>query len=205
MALMVDGIIATGETAFRPGRQIHGDSTQSSIDSTQSGASPIDAFDLEVCAYSDMFIHKVLTPIQESDNECIGDANNSQVSALQQPATPTPSTAAITSTYASQERKRKRTTGSSAIFALSSAIDSVAGAFTSSAQDLAGFQPSPVRKKAAIKLVEDMEELSDTEVVDVVEMFRENTGIADAYLSLRKKTTRTAYLNKALEKYINKN
>lgn len=66
-------------------------------------------------------------------------------------------------------------------------------------------QPSPLRKRAAIKVVEDTEELSDSEMVDVVEMFRERTGVADAYLSIRKKSTRTAYLNKALQKYINKN
>lgn len=66
-------------------------------------------------------------------------------------------------------------------------------------------QPSPLRKRAAIKVVEDTEELSDLEMVDVVEMFRERTGVADAYLSIRKKSTRTAYLNKALQKYINKN
>lgn len=66
-------------------------------------------------------------------------------------------------------------------------------------------QPSPLRKRAAIKVVEDTEELSDSDMVDVVEMFRERTGVADAYLSIRKKSTRTAYLNKALQKYINKN
>lgn len=71
-------------------------------------------------------------------------------------------------------------------------------------QESAGIQPSPLRKKAAIKAVEDTEELSDTEMVDVVEMFRENTGVADSYLAIRKKSTRTAYLNKALQKYINK-
>lgn len=66
-------------------------------------------------------------------------------------------------------------------------------------------QPSPLRKKAAIKVVEDTEDLSDMEMVEVVEMFRESTGTADAYLSIRKQSTRTAYLNRALQKYINNN
>lgn len=121
------------------------------------------------------------------------------------PTTPArPNTATATSAPATQDRVRKRQSGTSAIFALSSSIDSVADAFTASMQESAGIQPSPLRKKAAIKVVEDTEELSDTEMVDVVEMFRENTGVADSYLAIRKKSTRTAYLNKALQKYINK-
>lgn len=62
----------------------------------------------------------------------------------------------------------------------------------------AGIQPSPVRRKAAIKAIEETEGLSDEDMIDVADMIENDTKIADMYLAFGKKSTRTAYLARRL-------
>lgn len=99
--------------------------------------------------------------------------------------------------------KRGRPSGAAAIFALSESIDSVITTFNATAEGTtsAVALTSPQRKTAAIRAVEHDEELSDHEMVDVADLIRERTDIADTYLALTKKSTRTAYLQKQLAKY----
>ena len=108
---------------------------------------------------------------------------------------------AITSSKSSRKGQKS---GPAAIFALSESIESVASVIsnptlgTSSQMQLT----SPQRKTAAIRAIEENENLEDEEMIDVVDMIREKTDIADMYLALTKTSTRSAYLRKQIDKHL---
>lgn len=56
------------------------------------------------------------------------------------------------------------------------------------------------RMASAMEIVEEEEGLSDNEYVSVVEMFRSDPSVADAYLFCKRASARTLYLRKMLDR-----
>jgi hypothetical protein len=59
--------------------------------------------------------------------------------------------------------------------------------------------PSPERRRAAIKLLEEDDTLSDNDFCHALQLFRKNTSTADTFLAISKKARRTAYIQLELE------
>lgn len=59
------------------------------------------------------------------------------------------------------KKQSPRPSGTSAILSLGASIESVSDAFLTTSSMPAGIQPSPIRRKAAIKAIEETEGLSD--------------------------------------------
>ncbi|KAH8102343.1 hypothetical protein DFH11DRAFT_1779430 [Phellopilus nigrolimitatus] len=131
-------------------------------------------------------LDEVLHPDLRDPEKNMSDNDEEVPMVLKRPAESTPEP--------QPKKKKGRQSGTTAIFSLSSSIESAVDAFNSSSEGPASqaILSSPQRKSAAIRAVEESEELSDNEMT---------TDIADAYLALGKKSTRTVYLNRALAKY----
>lgn len=114
------------------------------------------------------------------------------------PATPSPQPIKQEETASSNiKKKRTRDTGLNALYTVSASLESVAGAYTDGPKVEASFA-TPQRMKAAIAAVEEDEGLSDNELMEVAELFRRNTSIADAYMAFSKPAARTTYLQRHL-------
>ncbi len=101
-----------------------------------------------------------------------------------------------------KRKSRSQATGSSAMLALSESLDAVTEAFKDSTDMPAGgILTTPQRRTAAIQAVEEDEDLSDEEMLDAVELFREKPDVADAYMAIKKSSLRTAYLKRTLVRY----
>ena len=102
------------------------------------------------------------------------------------------------------EPKKGRQSGAAAIFALSGSIESMASSFNAAAggSSSQALLTSPQRRTHAIQAIEEDEELSDEEMVNVADLIRRNTDIADTYLALKKPSLRSAYLKKHLDEFI---
>lgn len=84
--------------------------------------------------------------------------------------------------------------GTDAMFSVAGAISSLAESFAEDTIILT----SPQRRKAAIhKLAED-DDLSENEQVQAIRLFSRQTAVADSYLAIKKKTTRTLYIQSEL-------
>jgi hypothetical protein len=64
--------------------------------------------------------------------------------------------------------------------------------------DESGGVASPERRRAAIHCLEEDDDLSETEQVAAVRLFSRKTTIADSYLAIKKKSTRTRYIQSEL-------
>ncbi|OCB87770.1 hypothetical protein A7U60_g5093 [Sanghuangporus baumii] len=210
IAYLVEGIIADGHRAFRPGRNVSSDVTAGSTTTTAvatattmaaaaapstspaaivENANDVTAPPATATATTATRSSSILETIENA--EMSDDESKTPVEPVKQ----------ATESF----KKKGCQSGAAAIFALSESIESVISAINTTSK-ASGSQPSftsPQRKTAAIRTIEEDEGLSDTEMVEVADMIRERTDIADAYLALTKKTTRTAYLRRALDKYTN--
>jgi hypothetical protein len=90
-------------------------------------------------------------------------------------------------------RSHSGRSGTDAMFSVVGAIESLADRFTESSND-PGNLTSPQRRSAAINLLEEDGDLSDNEQVQAIRLFSRRTTIADSYLAIKKKATRTRYI-----------
>ena len=88
--------------------------------------------------------------------------------------------------------------GADALLSVSHAIRSMGDALTIPALG----ETTPQRRAKAIALVEDDEDMSDTEVVQVAKMFRVQPDIADTYVALKSKATRSRYVRLELDGFM---
>lgn len=91
-----------------------------------------------------------------------------------------------------QIRGRKPTAGH-AITEVASSVRDLATAFVGSM----GSTSTPERK-TAIQMLEEDDDLSEDEKIDAIQLFRKDSTIAQSYLSIRKKDTRTRYIQREL-------
>lgn len=78
------------------------------------------------------------------------------------------------------------------MFSMAGAIESLADWFTESSDPAS--LTSPQRRSAAIHLLEEDGDLSDNEEVQAIRLFSRRTAVADSYLAIKKKATRTRYV-----------
>ena len=86
-----------------------------------------------------------------------------------------------------------RGSGTDAMFSVAGAIETLADKF-----DEPGSVTSPERRRAAIHRLEEDDDLSETEQVAAIRLFSHRTTIADSYLAIKKKSTRTRYIQSEL-------
>lgn len=101
-------------------------------------------------------------------------------------------------------RKKSHMSGPDAIFGVARALESISSAFadSSASTSQADFQPSPVRRATATKLVYADDELSENELIQVTKMFRIHTDIADMYQSIPTKAARARYVRSELKDFL---
>ncbi|KAL5536484.1 hypothetical protein ACEPAF_306 [Sanghuangporus sanghuang] len=100
--------------------------------------------------------------------------------------------------------KKGRQSEAAAIFALSGSIESMASSFSAAAGGSSSQVPliSPQHRTHTIQAIEENEELSDEEMVNVADLIWRNTDIADTYLALKKPLLRSVYLKKHLDELV---
>lgn len=84
--------------------------------------------------------------------------------------------------------------GTDAMFSVAGAIETLAESFAKPSGGL----KSPERRKAAIQLLDKDDDLSENEQVQAIRLFSRHTSIADTYLAIQKKGTRTLYIQSEL-------
>jgi hypothetical protein len=72
-------------------------------------------------------------------------------------------------------------------------MDRLAAAFVND-----GPVTSPERKRQAIQMIEEDDDLSENECIRAFRVIRKDTTFADTVLSIRKKETRTRYIQREL-------
>ncbi|PIL29418.1 hypothetical protein GSI_09470 [Ganoderma sinense ZZ0214-1] len=96
--------------------------------------------------------------------------------------------------------KKGRVSDADALLSVSHVICSVGDALTIPALGLM----TPQCKAKAIALVEEDEDMSETEVVQVAKMFRVQPDIADTYVALKSKATQSSYVPSELDDFMNR-
>ncbi|EJD03268.1 uncharacterized protein FOMMEDRAFT_20420 [Fomitiporia mediterranea MF3/22] len=205
MAELVEGIVADGRGAFRPSQN-----TQTSGTPSLQAASSSSLASNKTSSVS--AVPKSLEDISDFESDTGGD--DTQYTETLPTTSSTASKRAVSlEPEVTAIKKRPRTSGANAIISLSESIETVADAvtFASSTRNATAQTPTKTtswipetslqRRTAAIRAIEVDEELSDNDMVDVAEMIREHTSIADTYLALQNKDHRTTYLQKSLARY----
>lgn len=85
---------------------------------------------------------------------------------------------------------RSGRTGTDGMFSLVGAINNLADSFAAGDGALA----SPQHCQAAITLLDENADLSENEQVQAIRLFSRHTAIADSYMSIQNKSTRTRYI-----------
>ncbi|KLO05895.1 hypothetical protein SCHPADRAFT_838762 [Schizopora paradoxa] len=202
LASLVDGIVATGEGAFRPGRE------KSHTPGNVETPTPTEPSPSSPRTTNDEDIHPSLRDTTMSDDEQLELDADPDADADSEPEMSAgkkvhrDASAGNATTKTKSQKRRSRTSGSAAMLALSGSLDAVTEAFKESADTpAAGILTTPQRRTAAIQAIEESEDLSDEEMLDAVELFREKPDVADAYMAIKKKPLRTAYLKRTLSRY----
>lgn len=191
---LVFGTIATGEGAFHPGRDFTPDNP-GELDANASRHSqsvpPEDAADLDgngVSFFYRSIIFLRLIGIFVQNGNVAGPTTPWKVSAShrKRPAED------FEPASSKRIRGRKPTAGH-AMTDVASSVRELATAFVGSASSTA----TPERK-AAIRQLEDDADLSENEQIQAFRLFRKDSTIAQSYLSISKKATRTLYIQSEL-------
>ncbi|KAG1728875.1 uncharacterized protein EDB91DRAFT_1253308 [Suillus paluster] len=178
--ILVKGIIATGENVFCVGMT----TTTKIVDTTLPFNYPADSGE---------------------EHELLDDENDEDVNDLQTPIkwkcsaemTPFGSSRKCQSTGCAIHRSSSgRGSGTDAMFSVAGAIETLADKF-----DESGGLTSPECCSAAIHCLKDDAELSETEQVTAVWLFSRQTAIADSYLTIKKKSTHTCYIQSELAEF----
>ena len=77
---------------------------------------------------------------------------------------------------------------------MASSMDHLAAAFVND-----GPVTSPERKRQAIRVIEDDDDLSENECIHAYQIIHKDTTFADTVLAIRKKETRTHYIQQELD------
>lgn len=89
----------------------------------------------------------------------------------------------------STSRSGNGRSGTDAMFSVAGAIEALADRFADS-----GGATSPQRRRAAINQLEEDADLSENEQVQAIRLFSRQTAVADTYLAIGKRATRTRYI-----------
>ena len=92
----------------------------------------------------------------------------------------------------------KRIRGADTLLSVSQVLRSVGDALIHPVHGLT----TPQRRAKAISIVEEEEDMSDNEVVQVAKMFCAQPDIADTYVALKSKVTRSIYVRSELEDFL---
>lgn len=84
-------------------------------------------------------------------------------------------------------------TAAAGIIDMASSVRELATAFRSS-----GGEGSPARRAAAIKIIEDDDDLSENEQLLIFKVIRKDVSVADLILAMRNKEKRTHYIQSEL-------
>ena len=87
-------------------------------------------------------------------------------------------------------KKRGRVSGPEAVSDVAAALRDVASSFTNTDEA----QTTPKRLTSAIRMVEHDDDLSQYERVQVMRLFRKEMAVADSYLAIEDKETRTMFI-----------
>ncbi len=98
---------------------------------------------------------------------------------------------------ASTKRNRKTTTAAAGLADVACSVRDLATAFSSSRESVVG-ETSPARRAAAIKLIDEDNELSDHEQLQIFKVIRKDVSVADLVLAMRDKGKRTRYIQSEL-------
>lgn len=93
----------------------------------------------------------------------------------------------------SESAKRSKGRKHSSFDSVALSMDRLAAAFTSDDP-----VTSPERKRQAIQLIEEDDDLSENECIRAYQFIRKDTAFADTVLAIRKKETRTRYIQHEL-------
>lgn len=91
------------------------------------------------------------------------------------------------------KRRRSGATGAEGVFSLAGAIGSLAQNFSADTGPT-----SPERRRTAIALLDEDDDLSEHEQVQAIRLFSRRTAIADSYTSIKKKSVRTRYIQQEI-------
>ena len=94
--------------------------------------------------------------------------------------------------------KRKCRSSTDAMFALSEAVDAVAGGLAVEAPEAGDGPSSPDRMTRAIMAVEDAGELDDESILDAISLFQNDAKASTAYLAIKKKDLKMKWLQRQL-------
>ncbi|KAG6807625.1 hypothetical protein H0H92_006890 [Tricholoma furcatifolium] len=179
------GTYATGAGVFRPGRDFTPETEPRASDDEQN-------------------IHPMLR--SSSSNSVLLVERASSLSASTLPVTPSPASAPPISARkreaaeedepGSSKRSRGHGRRQSSGQALSGMASSIAQLASSLVNDTV--VPSPQRKQAAVRIIEDDGDLSEEEQIKVFKIIRRDTSFADTLLAIKKKSTRTHFIQSEL-------
>lgn len=97
-------------------------------------------------------------------------------------------------------KRRRKVTAPAAISDVASSVRDLATAFVASG-DRAGDQTSPQRRAAAVKLIEEDDELSEYEQLKIFKVLRKDVAVADFVLAIKDKGKRTRYIQSELDDF----
>ncbi|KAJ6527228.1 hypothetical protein DFH09DRAFT_1328195 [Mycena vulgaris] len=177
---LVDGIVATGAGAFHPSARV-ASQTQTDTEDSQvpSGGSMGLGSQSQVletppcCSPRRIPARNIMTP---DNDDLIG---SSPIKPCKRGASSSPSTT-----------KKKRPCNADAATSVAAALERVAASL-----NVVG---SPEVCERVIHMMEDDGDFSDNEQAEVMALFAENSGVAKAYVSSRKKATRTTFARRML-------
>ncbi|KAG1719539.1 uncharacterized protein EDB91DRAFT_1065513 [Suillus paluster] len=181
--ILIEGIIATGENVFHVGMT----TTTEIVDTTLPFNYPADSGEEHELLddKNDEDVNDSQTPIKPNNRKCSAEM------------TPFCSSCKCQSTSCAIHRSLSgHGSGTDAMFLVAGAIETLADKF-----DVSGGLTSPERHSAAIHCLKDDTELSKTEQVAAVQLFSHQTAIADSYLAIKKKSTRTCYIQSELAEF----
>jgi len=178
--ILVEGIVATGDMVFR------------------AGAVPQVA--------NDRAVEEDVTPTDEERNSTDDDEDEISTKGNSRKR----SAANMTPSNLTRNAKRQNTrsasrsgsgrSGTDAMFSVAGAIESLADRFVESPNGSSNLS-TPQRRSAAINLLEEDDDLSDNEQVQAIRLFSQRTAVADSYIAIKKKTTRTRYIQSELSEF----
>ncbi|KAF8815799.1 hypothetical protein BYT27DRAFT_7248846 [Phlegmacium glaucopus] len=182
---LVVGTVATGEGAFRPGRDftpISEPGENGDIASRFSPSVPGDGTEDEEGVDNDKAVDirtplGPVTPWQANENgrKCVA-ADDSFESAS-----------------SSKRACGRKPTAGHAMTEVASSVRDLATAFVGSM----GSTSTP-KCKTAIQMLEEDRDLSEDEKIDAIQLFRKDSTIAQSYLAIKKKETRARYIQREL-------
>ncbi|KAF9233541.1 Myb/SANT-like DNA-binding domain-containing protein [Melanogaster broomeanus] len=186
---LVDGIVATGATAYHAGNPPAATDTALTHDDEDSHHPSLNG----------------ISPSDDDDDDDEGDDEATQVTktpSLRRVRARTESPFATATTAQTPGQKgtrgvRKQTSAQ--------AVSEVAQAIRLMAESSGGGPTTPQRLKAAIHRMEDDGDLSDEDIIRAARLFRHDIGIADTYLGLSTKRRRTGLIMSEIEEAGRKN